>query len=195
MGRRTKLLKPHSWGAADICLFSGSSSLSLTRRSYLSPHFTGLILSACLRMPAAALAPSCCFIPSHPPPSVCLPLFSSVSCSSSFFFSSVKASREPRAQSDYVERICIILPPESVCNHHSLLPSLCDEYLTIMLHLRGKNWLIIKLRRGEGYFSRSRGGASFHGDLIRFKEHTGRIRNRWRGKSHPGVCLGLCGAT
>lgn len=58
MGRRTKLLKPHSWGATDICLFSVSPSVSvsLTRQHYLSPHFMGLILSACICILTAAPA-------------------------------------------------------------------------------------------------------------------------------------------
>lgn len=37
MGRRTKLLKPHSWGAADICLFSASPSVSLLPDAVISP--------------------------------------------------------------------------------------------------------------------------------------------------------------
>lgn len=37
MGRRAKLLKPRSWGAADICLFSIPPSVSLPPSSFLSP--------------------------------------------------------------------------------------------------------------------------------------------------------------
>lgn len=37
MGRRAKLLKPRSWGAADICLFSIPPSVSLLPSSFLSP--------------------------------------------------------------------------------------------------------------------------------------------------------------
>lgn len=46
MGRRAKLLKPRSWGAADICLFSISPPSIV-----LYPHFMVLILSARLRIP------------------------------------------------------------------------------------------------------------------------------------------------
>lgn len=57
MGRRTKLLKPHSWGATDICLFSVSPSVSLLPGSIIyPPHFMGLILSACVCILAAAPA-------------------------------------------------------------------------------------------------------------------------------------------
>lgn len=37
MGRRTKLLKPHSWGAADMGLFSASASVSLSPGAGISP--------------------------------------------------------------------------------------------------------------------------------------------------------------
>lgn len=43
-----------------------------------------------------------------------------------------------QAQSGYAERICIIFSPEIICNHPPLLPQLCDDYLTILLHLKGK---------------------------------------------------------
>lgn len=46
MGSRAKLLKPHSWGAADICLFSTSPPSIV-----LYSHFMVLILSACLVQP------------------------------------------------------------------------------------------------------------------------------------------------
>lgn len=133
MGRRAKLLKPHSWGAADICLFSISPSVSLLPSTVFYPHFTVLILSACLCIPSLyvyslqhqsfqlfySFSFSFCFALSFPLlPVVIL-----------FFF---LTSRVPQALSGYVERICIIFSPESVCNHHALLPTLCDVYVTIL---------------------------------------------------------------
>lgn len=44
----------------------------------------------------------------------------------------------PQALSGYAERICIIFSPESVCNHHALLPPLCDDCVTILLPLKRK---------------------------------------------------------
>lgn len=43
-----------------------------------------------------------------------------------------------QAQSGYAVRICIIFSPEIICNRHPLLPLLCDDYLTILLHLKRK---------------------------------------------------------
>lgn len=47
MGRRAKLLKPRSWGAADIRLFSISPSVSLYPSAVFYPHFM-LSYSVCL---------------------------------------------------------------------------------------------------------------------------------------------------
>lgn len=83
MGSRAKLLKPHSWGAADICLFSTSPPSIV-----LYPHFMVLILSACLRTagfctsPHSCTGPPGCFSPSHP---LSVFLSSSNSGTSSFF--------------------------------------------------------------------------------------------------------------
>lgn len=54
MGRRTKLLKPHSWGDADICLLSASPSVSLYPGTVISPPISRSLF--CLRIPAAAPA-------------------------------------------------------------------------------------------------------------------------------------------
>ena len=52
-----------------------------------------------------------------------------------------------QAQSGSAERICIIFSPKIICNHHPLLPPLCDDYLTILLHLKRKTGHLSK--RGE----------------------------------------------
>lgn len=110
MGRRAKLLKPRSSGAADICLFSISPSVSVSRteHSFLS-LFHGLLF--CL---PGSLSLICTFC--FPP---MLPLLILLQC---------KTSRTLQAQSSYPERICIIFSLEIICSHLPLLLPLCDDY-------------------------------------------------------------------
>lgn len=127
MGRRAKLLKPRSWGATDICLFSISPPSIV-----LYPHFTVLTLSA----RPASVSPGL-YVSSLLHRSWLFYSFSSSFCFPGFFFLillpvvlplfRVKTSRVPRTLSGSAERICIIFSPESVCNHHALLLLLCDD--------------------------------------------------------------------
>lgn len=128
MGRRAKLLKPRSSGAADICLFSISPSVSVSRteHSFLS-LFHGLLF--CLPGSLSLICTSShsstsSSIPSshHHPLSVfhlCFPLLILLQC---------KTSRTLQAQSSYPERICIIFSLEIICSHLPLLLPLCDDY-------------------------------------------------------------------
>lgn len=74
MGRRAKLLKPRSWGATDIRLFSISSSVSQSPSTVFHPHFM-VSYSVCLaqNIPLRFSSASVCFLlPSPRPLSVSL---------------------------------------------------------------------------------------------------------------------------
>lgn len=158
MGRRAKLLKPCSWGAADICFFSISSSVSLSHQALFPFH--GLLLSLSrytssvpLLTPSPVLL-AVLFL-------IILFLFHSLHpTSASWSYSSLqrKTSAELQAQYSYAERICKIFSPENLCNCWHLLPPLCDDSLTILCFEK-ESWSLVKTGERKGYFSNSRGGS------------------------------------
>lgn len=170
MGRRTKLLKPRSWGAADIRLFFISLSVSLSPSTVFYPHFM-VPYSVCLRLyPSSVLllTPALVLLAVLSLLLLILFLFCSLlSTSASHSYSSLqrKTSGVLQSQSGCAERICIIFSPEIICSRHPLLPPLCDDYLTVLLHLKRKTGHLSKPREEkailvtaeEAPFTESRG--------------------------------------
>lgn len=145
MGRRAKLLKPHSWGAVDISLFSSSPSASLSPSTVFYPHF---------------MVPYVVCLPLYP----CTSTHSSISPSGSSF---VHPHHHP-----FCYTLPISLPSrglqawsgENLSNlfsqDYAVLLYCCHFVMTVLLDLKRKTGHLSKQWEQKGYFSNSRGGTS-----------------------------------